>query len=199
MHPAFLYQRISMKAGNPVPRRWFQGDTLFIARKLIGMTLCRRLENGSISRLLINETEAYDGPEDLACHAHTNRRTKRTSVMFERGGVSYIYLCYGIHWLMNIVTGPSEYPAAVLIRGAGPYDGPGKLTKALKLDGNHNHKSLTRSNDIWIEEPAESQVRNSEIQATPRIGIDYAGPYWSQVEYRFVAKRSPKNDGNCLK
>lgn len=71
------------------------------------------MPDGSIRRLLINETEAYDGPEDLACHAHSNRRTKRTAVMFERGGISYIYLCYGIHWLLNIVTGSVDYPAAV--------------------------------------------------------------------------------------
>lgn len=179
-----------MKAGNPVPLKWFaSGDTVALAHEMIGFTLCRQMDDGIVKRLMINETEAYNGPEDLACHAHTNRRTKRTAVMFERGGLSYIYLCYGIHWLLNIVTGPIDYPAAVLIRGAGPYDGPGKLTKAIRLDGSSNQKALKRENGLWLEKPGGPKIENSDILRTPRIGIDYAGPYWSQVEYRFVLRK----------
>ena len=178
-------QRI--KAGKPIARKWYERDnTVALAREMIGLTLCRRMPDGSINRLMIHETEAYDGPEDRACHAHGNRRTKRTAVMFERGGLSYIYLCYGIHWLLNIVTGPAEYPAAVLIRGAGAYDGPGKLTRATALDGELNQKALNRTNGLWLEDPGTRPFKNSDIVATPRIGIDYAGPQWSMVEYRFV-------------
>ncbi len=181
-----MLQRI--QAGKPLPGKWYQRDTLEVARGLIGLSLCRRLPDGGILRLRIHETEAYDGPEDLACHAHTNRRTKRNAIMFERGGVSYLYLCYGIHWLLNIVTGPREYPAAVLIRGAGAFDGPGKLTKAISLNGSNNERPLNRANGLWLEDPGGPGVLDEDIVTTPRIGIDYAGSYWSQVPYRFLLK-----------
>ncbi|MEO0508607.1 MAG: DNA-3-methyladenine glycosylase [Verrucomicrobiota bacterium] len=161
-------------------------DTISIAENLIGQFLCLRNSAGEIQRLMINETEAYDGPEDGACHAHMNRRTKRTEVMFQRGGCNYVYLCYGIHWLLNIVTGAEGYPAAVLIRGAGHYDGPGKLTRGLGIDGRFNSLRLGQENGLWIE-PNENFISSAEdITRTPRIGIDYAGPYWSKVEYRFL-------------
>ncbi len=175
-------------AGRALPRRWFVRDTLEVARDLIGCTLCRRLPDGRILRLPIHETEAYDGPEDLACHAHTNRKTKRNAVMFERGGLSYIYLCYGVHWLFNIVTGPRDYPAAVLLRGAGPFDGPGKLTKGIGLSGADDRQPIGRPSGLWVEHPGGRAVPEAEIQRTPRIGIDYAGPHWSQVPYRFLRR-----------
>jgi len=181
-----------MKAAKAIPKSWFRSSaTVALARELIGHTLCRRMPDGRIRRLPITETEAYDGPEDLACHAHTNRRTKRTEVMFARGGLTYVYLCYGVHWLLNIVTGPENYPAAVLIRGAGPHDGPGKLTKALAITGDQNRQPLSRANGLWLERPADLP-NERDILATPRIGIDYAGPHWSQVPYRFVIRVKPK-------
>ena len=109
--------------------------------------------------------------------------------MFERGGLSYIYLCYGVHWLLNLVTGPIDYPAAVLIRGAGVYDGPGKLTKAIALTGAENQQSLNRKHGLWVEDSGLPSVPEGEIERTPRIGIGYAGPYWSQVPYRFLLKQ----------
>ena len=175
-----------MSKRKQLPRKRFQGGTVTLARELIGCQLCRRMPDGSVRRLVITETEAYDGPEDLACHAHTNRKTKRNAVMFERGGICYVYLCYGIHWLLNLVTGPPDYPAAVLIRGAGSFNGPGKLTKGLAIDGANNRQPLTRKAGLWIEEPAEPLPPKIAVRATPRIGIDYAGPYWSQVPYRFL-------------
>ncbi|MEM1221652.1 MAG: DNA-3-methyladenine glycosylase [Verrucomicrobiota bacterium] len=163
-------------------------DTLKIAENLIGQFLCLRDATGEMQRLVINETEAYDGPDDGACHAHLNRRTKRTEVMFLRGGCNYVYLCYGIHWLLNIVTGPPDYPAAVLIRGAGSYDGPGKLTRGLGIDGRFNGLLLGKKNGLWIEENRNFNPCDEDIIRTPRIGIDYAGPYWSKVDYRFLLR-----------
>ncbi|MEM7792015.1 MAG: DNA-3-methyladenine glycosylase [Verrucomicrobiota bacterium] len=163
-------------------------DTLKIAENLIGQFLCIRGATGNRQRLVINETEAYDGPDDGACHAHLNRRTKRTEVMFRRGGCNYVYLCYGIHWLLNIVTGPMDYPAAVLIRGAGLYDGPGKLTRGLGIDGRFNGLLLGKKNGLWIEENPKFNPSDDDIIRTPRIGIDYAGPYWSKVDYRFLLR-----------
>lgn len=161
-------------------------NTVQLAEAMVGQSLCTRDGANKVKRLMITETEAYDGPEDGACHAHLRRRTKRTEVMFQRGGCYYVYLCYGIHWLLNIVTGPVDYPAAVLIRGAGPYDGPGKLTRGLEIDGRFNGKPLDPTEGLWIESNKNFDANTAVIQRTPRIGIDYAGPYWSQVEYRFV-------------
>jgi DNA-3-methyladenine glycosylase len=165
-------------------------DTVGLAEALIGQFLCLKDAEGTSRRLLIHETEAYDGPEDGACHAHLNRRTKRTEIMFREGGCTYVYLCYGIHWLLNIVTGPADYPAAVLIRGAGAYDGPGKLTRGTGIDGRFNGKRLSRAEGLWIGANKAFDREKANIQRGPRIGIDYAGPYWAGVEYRFLlAKR----------
>ena len=105
-----------------------------VAQDLVGKILARRLPDGSILRLRIWETEAYCGQEDTACHAHRGR-TKRTEVLYADAGTVYVYLCYGIHWLVNIVTGDREEPQAVLIRACEGAQGPGKLTKALKITG----------------------------------------------------------------
>jgi DNA-3-methyladenine glycosylase len=168
-------------------------DTVGIAEALLGQSLCVRNAEGGVQRLTINETEAYDGPEDGACHAHLNRRTKRTEVMFQPGGCSYVYLCYGIHWLLNIVTGPRDYPAAVLIRGAGRFDGPGKLTKGLGINGRFNGLPLGEEHGLWIEADPGFDRSAYQTVRTPRIGIDYAGPYWSSVEYRFLLRKTQKS------
>lgn len=167
---------------------FFDREALTVARELIGTRLCRRLPDGAVARWTIDETEAYNGPEDGACHAHLNRRTKRTEVMFGPPGTTYIYLCYGIHWLLNLVTGPEGYPAAVLVRGAGEFDGPGKLTKALTISGELNALPLKRATGLWIE---TGETPPYPLEATPRIGIDYAGEPWISKPWRFVA-RPPK-------
>ena len=105
-----------------------------VAAELMGIWLCRRLPDGSVRRLRITETEAYCGEDDTACHAHKGR-TKRTDVLYGPPGVLYVYLCYGIHWMLNIVTGTEDRPQAVLIRACEGADGPGKLTKALPVTG----------------------------------------------------------------
>lgn len=165
---------------------FFARDAETVARELLGARLCRCLPQGEVMCWAITETEAYIGPEDAACHAHLNRRTQRTAVMFGPPGVCYVYLCYGIHWLLNLVTGPEGHPAAVLIRGAGEQDGPGKLTKALQITSALNHQPATRETGLWVEpgpKPAEA-----EIKRTPRIGIGYAAEPWLTAPLRFVVK-----------
>ena len=141
------------------------------------------MPDGSIERWPICEVEAYDGPEDKACHAHRGK-TPRNAVMFGPAGVWYVYLCYGVHNLLNIVTGPEDFPAAVLIRGAGNVYGPGRVTKAIGIDCEQNQKPSTPNTGLWLESSGIS-LPESAIEATTRIGIDYAGPEWAGKPYRF--------------
>jgi len=160
-------------------------DTVGLARWLIGKRLVAVSKNGSISQR-ITEAEAYDGPDDLACHA-SKGRTARTEVMFGPAGRWYVYLVYGMHEMLNIVTGPPEYPAAVLIRGLDGVVGPGRLTKALGIDRRFNGKAAARRNGLYIEDDGAA-IDESKIQATPRIGVAYAGADWANRPYRFVWK-----------
>ena len=166
----------------PLPVSFYDRPTLTVARELLGKRLIY-LQDGQWQELEINETEAYDGPEDKACHAHKGR-TKRTEVLFGPPGNWYVYLCYGIHWLTNIVTGPVDYPAAVLLRGAGTYDGPGKLTKAIGMSGTTHRQPSTPSCGFYVADAPP--ISNDRIRRTARIGVDYAGPVWSNKPYRFL-------------
>ncbi len=167
---------------------FLQRPTLLVAQELLGQYLCRTMPNGHVHRFLITELEAYDGPEDKACHA-SKGKTQRTEVMFWPGGVWYIYLCYGVHWMTNIVTGPQDYPAALLIRSAGTYSGPGRLTKALHITNTLNKQPALEKTGMWLES-SNLCIGEQDYEKTPRIGIDYAGPYWKDVQYRFVLKPS---------
>jgi len=160
---------------------FFDHDVLQVARELLGMSLCVKSTNGQITRSTICETEAYDGQNDLACHA-SKGKTKRTSVMFEKGGVWYIYLCYGMHWMLNLVTGPEDYPAAVLLRGVVGLSGPGRLTKGLRINKSFNGLPVSEASSLWIE---KSLFTPKNIYQGPRIGVNYAGPVWSTKPYRF--------------
>jgi DNA-3-methyladenine glycosylase len=171
-----------------------------IAMELLGKTVST-VTNGQITSGLIVETEAYSFQE-RGCHAYQNRMTERNRVMFEEGGVAYVYLCYGIHNLFNVVTNKKDKAEAVLIRSLQPIQGeelmkermqtislkritsgPGKLTKALGIDRTHNGKNLMSSN-IWIEEGIKA--KNQIVSAT-RIGIDYAGED-AKLPWRFYLK-----------
>ncbi|AWI08865.1 3-methyladenine DNA glycosylase [Ereboglobus luteus] len=161
-------------------------NTVALARRLIGKTLARRLPGGETQRAIITETEAYHGETDLACHA-SKGRTARTDVMYRAGGVWYVYLCYGVHEMLNLVTGPEDFPSAILIRAAGGVTGPGRLTKALKINRALNGASACDpAGGLWIEDAPG--VPKKQILITPRIGIDYAGPVWSAKPWRFVLK-----------
>lgn len=160
----------------------YQINALELAPKLLGMYLCRNIDGKTI-KLKITETEAYCGESDTACHAHKGK-TERTKVMYESGGLTYIYLCYGIHNLLNVVSGKKGDPQAVLIRGVEGFNGPGKLTKALHIDRSLNAEDLTISNLIWIE----STGKTYEHYTTPRVGIDYASEEDRNQPWRFILK-----------
>ena len=165
-----------------LPKDFFLKSALEVAPKLLGKLLCRKIRDKTI-KITITETEAYVGENDTACHAHKGK-TKRTEPMYEAGGITYIYLCYGIYNLLNIVTGKKEFPEAVLIRGVNGYNGPGKLTKALSIDNNLNFLDLSQSNKLWIE---DSGVKINYF-TSPRIGIGYASDYYRNICWRFILK-----------
>ena len=118
----------------------------------------------------ITETEAYRGEDDTACHA-SKGKTPRTSVMWDKGGTVYVYLCYGMHNMLNIVTGTKGNPQAVLIRGIEDANGPGKLTKKLSVERRHNGADVVFSDELWLEDDGFTP---ESINTSPRIGIDYA-------------------------
>ncbi len=152
-----------------------------LAPLLLGKVLCRNI-NGEIIKKQITETEAYYGESDTACHAHKGK-TERTKVLYEAGGITYVYLCYGIHNLLNVVTGSEGFPQAVLIRGVEGYDGPGKLTKALQIDRSLNGVCLLTSQEIWIEDHGFSP----DFKTDKRVGINYASEEDINRLWRFLA------------
>jgi DNA-3-methyladenine glycosylase len=170
-----------------LPQSFFRRPVLTVAPKLLGSFLCVDGPEG-VTRLRITEVEAYDGPEDRACHG-ARGLTPRTRVMFGPGGRWYVYFVYGMYWMLNIVTGDEGYPAAVLIRGAGEYDGPGKLTRGLGITGASNGLPAARPSGLWIE--AGPPVPSSAVRRTPRIGVGYAGE-WARKPYRFLLKPPPR-------
>jgi DNA-3-methyladenine glycosylase len=160
---------------------FFQQEALTLAPQLLGKKLVRVI-NGKRFEYRITEVEAYIGGEDLACHA-SKGRTPRTEVMFRQGGVVYVYLIYGMYWMLNIVSGNENHPQAVLIRAITGYNGPGKLGKALQLDKSFYGEDLCTSSRLWIENaPAV------EYTTTPRIGIQYAPLEWQEKPWRFIMK-----------
>ena len=185
-----------MKKTRRLPRTFYARPVLEVARDLLGRTLCRGRSDASILRGRIVEVEAYDGPHDLACHA-SRGRTKRTSPMFERGGIAYVYLVYGMHHCVNVVTGDAGYPAAVLIRATEPPDeslrtsGPGRLTRAFDIDRSLDGASLS-GRELWIE--AGDPIPEAAVRRTPRIGVDYAGE-WARRPYRLLIAGHPAVSG----
>lgn len=160
--------------------------TVALARGLVGKLLVVRGPQGGERRRRITEVEAYDGERDLACHA-SRGRTARTSVLYGPPGHWYVYLCYGIHELLNLVTGPEDYPAAVLIRGVEGLTGPGRLTRALGIGRSFNAQAAAPEAALWLEDDGW-RVPRGGVMATPRIGVDYAGPVWAAKPWRFVLR-----------
>jgi len=161
---------------------FFNRKTVTVARELLGKFLVRRIRGKEYS-YMITETEAYDGFEDEASHAHRGK-TARNEVMFRDAGHIYVYLTYGMHFMLNLITGDKEYPAAVLIRGVEGISGPGRLTKKLKITKTLNTKVLSKESGLWVEDRGVS-VQKKNVTLTPRIGIHYAGE-WVDKPYRFL-------------
>lgn len=169
-----------------------EAEPVSCARNLLGKYLVRRRADGAIDSRMITEVEAYNGERDLACHARAGR-TARTGVLYEPGGVWYVYLCYGIHEMLNLVVGPPAWPAAILIRGVEGVRGPGRVTKQLAIDRTLNRLPAARSSGLWLEDRG-LVVPRANIQTTPRIGVDYAGPEWSAKPWRFVLTEIPRSN-----
>lgn len=153
-----------------------------LAPRLIGKLLCRTV-NGQTARYRIRETECYMGESDTACHAHKGR-TARTDVMYGAGGRAYVYLCYGMHHLLNLTAGADGSPEAVLIRAVEGAVGPGRVTKLLSVDRTQNRMLLTPQNGLWVEDDGVSLP----WQALPRVGIGYASAEDQARLWRFVAQ-----------
>ncbi len=162
-------------------RAFYSRDVLEVAPQLLGQHLVRVCPDGQLSSYRITETEAYRGGEDLACHA-SKGMTPRTKVMFGEGGYLYMYLIYGMHWMMNVVTGDSGVPQAVLFRGLREASGPGRLTKLLDVDRAFYGEDLVSSDRIWIEASGSTPAYSTG----PRVGIDYAGLPWKDMPWRFL-------------
>ena len=173
-----------------------------VARFFLGKFLCVQAADG-YAEGVITETEAYGGEKDAASHAFGLRRTARTEIMYAPGGAAYVYFCYGMHRMFNIVTGPKDAPQAVLVRavkitagqdivrkrrkGIAEKDwasGPGRVCAALGIEMHHNRHDLLAGETIWIEDHGVTPPPR-EVQRTPRIGVDYAG-VWALKPWRFV-------------
>ena len=168
-----------------------QKDTLKVAKQLLGKVMCSNI-GGEFCSGIISETEAYLGANDKASHAYQNRLTNRTKIMYAEGGVAYVYLCYGIHHLFNVVTGEINDPQAILIRAVVPlkgtkqllkrrnksklktldFSGPGKVSQAFGITSSQNGLSL-QENTLWIEDQGIA-IDARKIITGPRVGIDYA-------------------------
>ncbi|WP_340111723.1 DNA-3-methyladenine glycosylase [Maribellus mangrovi] len=166
-----------------LPISFFSNDVLDVAPNLLGKSIVRKFDDGTIGKYIITEVEAYRGVEDLACHA-SKGRTARTEIMFHAGGVVYVYLIYGMYWMLNIVTGKEGDASAVLIRGMNDISGPGRVGKVLQLDKSFYGEDLSTSERLWTE---DSKLKPDYI-TTPRIGIDFAGEPWISKPWRFVIK-----------
>lgn len=183
---------------------FYQKDAVQAAKDLLGKIIVRKYDGKTI-KVKIVETEAYSGAEDKASHAHNNKKTERTHPMFEKGGVTYIYLIYGMYYCLNFVTAEKDNPHAVLIRAAEAVEGldyikenrkikskkvedltngPGKLSQALKIDKSLNNSDLVKSDKLYV---IDNQKEKLEIESSPRINIDYAEEY-KDKKWRFYIK-----------
>ncbi len=186
----------------PIQPEFYNQQTLFAARQLLGARLCRLID-GELLIGQITETEAYVGEEDKACHAKAGL-TERTKIMYGKAGMAYVYFTYGMHWMLNVVTEEAGFPAAVLIRsikiengfesiqsrraGIKPGDwtnGPAKLTKALAIDGSYNGVYLTsKSNGLWIEPGIV--ISDANVTIGPRVGLYSVPEPWKSLPWRFL-------------
>lgn len=166
-------------------REFFERATLTVARELVGKYLVREQGDRLLAGRII-EVEAYVGPQDKACHA-SKGRTPRTDVLFGPAGLAYVYLCYGMHELLNVVTERDGFPAAVLLRAIELdgllVDGPGRVTRRLGIGRPMNRLDLTRGSELWFEDRGAA-VAGGQVKTYPRIGVAYAGS-WAKKPWRF--------------
>ncbi len=166
--------------------RFYSGDTVTKAQELLGKRLCRRVGKRLIVGTII-EVEAYDGFHDKGSHA-SRGKTARNAPMFGPPGRWYVYFTYGMHWMLNMVTREEGYPAAVLIRGVEVegrrIEGPARVTKYFNIDKRFNATRAIPKTGLWIEE-GKAGVSSHLIKKAARVGITYAGPYWSRRKWRF--------------
>lgn len=166
-----------------LPPEYFTRPATELAKDLIGKLISIN-RGGEIFRYRITETECYFGEDDTACHA-SRGRTPRTETLYHRGGICYVYLCYGIHRLLNFVTGGEGHPEAVLIRGVEGARGPGRASKLLGITLADNAKPLGESFGIWVEDDGREAP---PITATTRVGIDYAAERDRLRPWRYIAE-----------
>ncbi len=165
-------------------REFFVRDVLDVAPDLLGKTIVMPNKN-VYNEYIITEVEAYRGEEDLACHA-SKGRTQRTEIMYNTGGFVYVYLVYGMYWMLNFVTGQLDQPQAALIRGIKNCSGPGRLTKKLDINKSFYGVDLTISKRIWLADNGLKPKYNT----SPRVGIDYSGEFWKNIEWRYKVLNS---------
>jgi len=169
----------------------FNRPTLRVARDLLGKFIVRRRGTRRIEAM-ITEVEAYKGPQDRACHAYGGRRTPRVEPLYAEGGTVYVYLVYGMHWLLNFSTAGRDRPEGVLIRAILPHAGgrqtpivgPGRVTRYLGIDKRLDGADATGSAQMWLEDRAV-RVPAGSVRRGPRVGVDFAGPYWAARPWRF--------------
>lgn len=166
---------------------FFDCDVLDVAPELVGKLIVRQLNEKTVIKVRITETEAYRGTEDKACHA-SKGLTPRTKTLYGQPGTIYVYLCYGMHYLMNVVTEKEGIPQAVLFRCGENLSGPAKLTKALKVEKSFNNESFVGNSRIWLEDDGY----NAQVTTSTRVGIDYATDEWKNKQWRFIDKKSQK-------
>lgn len=177
-----------MPAHRRLTRADFNRPTLTVARDLLGKYLVRRERDRTFAAMIV-EVEAYKGPVDRAAHTYGGRRTPRVEPLYGEGGTAYVYLCYGIHWLLNFSTAGAGKPEGVLIRGiaTGEDDivlGPGRVTRRLGIDRRLDGIDATASDRLWLEDRG-IRIAPSAVRRGPRVGVDYAGPYWAARPWRF--------------
>lgn len=170
----------NMVSGERLTREFYLRDVLDVAPEMPGKIMVVRSDDGTYTRYKITDVEAYRGMEDKACHAFKGR-TPRTEIMFHEGGRLYVYLVYGMYWMLNIVTGEADNPQAILIRGVENNPGPGILTRAFGINRSFYGEDLVISDRIWFEDAGIKP----ELKTGPRIGIEYAGEFWKTKPWRY--------------
>jgi len=175
-----IFFKLSHKKHYRLNKKFFEKDALEVAPGILGKFLVIK-KNKTLKKYKIIEIEIYRGEEDEACHAKKGK-TKRNEIMYNSGGYLYVYLIYGMYWMLNIVTGKSGHPQAILIRGIEGFKGPGKVTKRLGIDKSYYGENLAVSDRIWVEDNKENII----YATLERIGIDYAGEQWKNKLWRYV-------------